>query len=119
VDTDIPTAGSSREFYEAGCRQLACAACGSTGAFDIHHVVQRQICRREQIPQHHPDNALRICRDCHHRHSSHQGVLPLSALRDENIAFAVEFLGPGPAYNHFCRYYAGRDTRVDDLLEQP
>lgn len=43
----------------------------------------------------------------------------MGALRDENIAFAARWLGPGPAYEYFRSYYGEGETdpRIDALLE--
>lgn len=107
-------------FYEEGKYQRACASCGATGLFEVHHVLQKQVCRREGAPLHGPDNALRLCAKsptaCHERHTSHQELVSLDRLRDENIAFAIHWLGVGPAYNYLRRNYSGSDRRVDRLL---
>ena len=108
-----------RSFYLEGKFQGRCACCNSTGRFEVHHVIAKERCKKEHIPQHSPDNALRLCAkspdSCHERHTTAQERVPLSKLRDENIAFAVH-LGRGPAYNYLTRYYAGSDPRVDALL---
>jgi hypothetical protein len=65
-----------------------------------------------------PDNALTLCNGCHSSHHNRGAlVVPLSALRDENYAFAVALMGAGPAYEYLRRRYAGNDTRLDALLE--
>lgn len=114
--TEIDDAAS---FYAEGQHQLCCAKCESVGPFEVHHVIQGQRCRREGAPRHSPDNALRLCAKsataCHERHTTHQELVPLRCLRDENIAFAVRHLGPGPAYVYFTTYYAGADERLDQL----
>ncbi len=112
--TEIDNAAS---FHAEGQYQLCCANCASTGPWDTHHVVQRQRLRRGGAPQCSPDDALRVCSACHERHTNHVELLPLRCLRDENIAFAERWLGAGPAYEYFTRYYSGADPRVDQLLE--
>lgn len=110
----------TESFYEEGKYQRACASCGATGLFEVHHVLQKQVCRREGAPLYCPDNGLRLCAKsattCHERHTSHQELVPLDRLRDENIAFVIRWLGVGPAYNYLTRAYSGSDPRVDRLL---
>lgn len=100
---------------------LVCAVCHTARPWQAHHVVQKQRLRRERAPLYSPDIALRVCAGradcCHERHTTHQAVIPLGALRDQNIAFAARWLGPGPAYEYLTRYYSGTDPRVDALLE--
>lgn len=107
-------------FYAEGRYQSVCASCGTPGLFEVHHVLQKQVCRREGAPLYCPDNALRLCAKspttCHERHTSHQELVPLDRLRDENIAFIIRWLGVGPAYNYLTRAYSGSDPRVDALL---
>lgn len=116
VLTSINNAAS---FYEEGKYQIVCAVpdCQAPGAFEVHHAVQKQRCRREGAPQHSPDDALRTCLGCHGDHTSHKRRIPMAALRDENIAFAAHWLGAGPAYEYFHSHYSGSDPRIDALLE--
>jgi hypothetical protein len=124
--TGIPTVLLSdiddpHSFYLEGAIQGWCASCHSTGRFEIHHCLPKQVCRRERAPLHSPDNALRVCAksldSCHERHTSGAERLPLACLRDENIAFMVRWLRTGPAYNLLTRDYAGADPRVDAILK--
>lgn len=118
--TDIDDA---RAFYEEGKYAGCCAHCGKIkGAWQVHHVVFRQRCRREGAPEWSPDDALRICSGaaqcCHEREHSAQERICCSDLRDENIAFAARWLGAGPAFNYLTRYYEDDgDPRVHQLLE--
>lgn len=122
--TDIDNAHA---FYEEGRWQVYCACCAhqrhrqTVSTWEVHHVLSRQHCRLYGAPRYSPDNALRLCakapQSCHSRHTSHQELLPLACLRDENIAFAAKWLGPELAHEHLTRYYAGSDPRVDRLLE--
>lgn len=110
-------------FWMQAQAQGVCAKCKRpTRDWEAHHVIQKQRCRREHAPQHSPDNALRLCSgsagSCHVRHTTHQELVPLACLRDENIEFAVRWLTPGPAYEYLRRYYAGSDPRVDQLLQR-
>lgn len=116
-------------FFLEGRYQGYCALCAYLDrpqvvkTWEVHHVLSKQHCRRYQAPRHSPDNALRLCAKspdaCHERHTTHQELLPVACLRDENIAFAVRWLGVGPALVYFETYYAGTDPRLDHLLEQP
>lgn len=118
TDIDDP-----RSFYDEARFQGACAHCGRIkGDWQAHHIVFRQRCRREGAPQWSPDDAVRVCSGaadrCHEREHSGQERLRTSDLRDENIAFAARWLGPGAAFNYLTRYYDhDADPRVDELLE--
>lgn len=94
-----------------------CAAPGcSSVATDPHHVVYRNKLRRERLPEWDPDNGLPLCRDCHDAHHYAPGkALPLTCLRDENIAFAFAALG-AYAYDYLRRRHAGRDPRLESHL---
>lgn len=110
-----------RSFWEEARWQRVCAVCKRpTRDWEAHHVIQKQRCRRERAPLHSPDNALRLCAGgphcCHELHTTHQLLVSLACLRDENITFAANWLGAGPAYEYLTRYYAGSDPRVDSLL---
>lgn len=117
-----------QSFFLEARAQGYCASCAYHGRTQIvsswqaHHVIQRQRCRRERAPLFSPDDALRVCSGspaaCHERHTTHQELLPVGCLRDENIAFAERWLGAGPAIIYFETYYAGSDPRIDALLEQ-
>ena len=106
-----------RSFWEAARFQMVCGYCGRAGHWEAHHAVQKQTCRRAGAPLHSPRNALRLCKRCHDRHTTHQDKVPMTALTDDNIAFAREYLGAGPAYEYFVRSYAGEDPRVTHLIE--
>jgi hypothetical protein len=62
-------------------------------------------------------NLVPVCNRCHAR--THSGVarLPLWVLPDSVYEFALELLGPGPAYEWLRRRYDGGDPRLDALLE--
>ena len=118
TDIDDP-----RSFYEEGKYMGHCGHCGRIkGSWQVHHVVFRQRCRSEGAPEWSPDNAFRVCSGaadrCHEREHSAQERVRCSDLRDENIAFAVRWLGRGPAFNYLTRYYEDDgDPRVRQLLE--
>lgn len=118
----------AKAFHEEARYQGFCAGCAYyarsqiSKLWEAHHVLEKKHCKTSGAPLNSPDNALRVCAKsmhaCHERHTTHQELLPVGCLRDENIAFIVESLGPGPAYNYLRRYYSGSDPRVDALLEQ-
>lgn len=70
-----------------------------------HHVVYRQHVRGEQGDVWAQENALALCASCHHSHHARGRVLPVSALRDENVRWAVELLGGDRAVEYLRRYY--------------
>lgn len=116
-------AAAHQRFVAAAGAQGRCANCPSEGPWHPHHAgVYEQKLRALGLPLWHPDNALRLCRECHFaHHRSRAGRIPLRALRDENIAYAFSVLGTA-AHAYLMVRYAGTDTRVDRALarlEQP
>jgi 5-methylcytosine-specific restriction endonuclease McrA len=89
--------GERRFVDQRSCRHPACRR--AEHAMNQHHVVYRQEVRRLGGDVWDPDNALTLCNGCHSSHHNRGAlVVPLSALRDENYAFAVALMGAGPAY---------------------
>lgn len=121
LGVELTSIDNAHSFYREAQAQLVCAVCHRPLPWQAHHAVQKQRLRREHAPLYSPDIALRVCAGaadrCHERHTNHQRVIPVTALRDENIAFAARWLGPGPAYEYFVAYYEGTDPRLDALLE--
>jgi hypothetical protein len=121
--TRLSPINEMRSFFEEGKYMGMCGCCDRIkGLYEVHHVIFRQRARRDGAPQWSPDDAFRLCSGdattCHEREHSHQSKIPTSKLRIENIAFACRWLGPGPAYNYFTRYYAhDGDPRIEALLE--
>lgn len=97
----------------------SCACCGSRDRLVRHHVCYRAHVRREGGDEWNPANALALATPCHEAHHARRRVLPVSVLRDENIAFAAGLLGPLAAHSYFARYYASTDSRVEALLVEP
>jgi hypothetical protein len=89
--------------------------CDGRGPFDSHHVIYRQEVRRRGGDQGDPENSLTLCHGCHSSHHRRGRVIPLTALRDENIQWAFGLMGAA-AYNYFKRSYAGDDPRIDAAL---
>jgi hypothetical protein len=84
----------------AGCRQFPWG-----GSHRAHHVIYRQ-----HIPvdkEWDPRNAMPVCDPCHERHHNASRRLPLSALSEENLAFAEEVLGEAAPYYLERRYEGG------------
>lgn len=77
---------------------------GTSDVLHQHHVIYRQHVRDQGGDEWNPDNALSLCARCHGRHHRRGAVLPVAALRDENIQFAVALLGPA-AVVYLSRYY--------------
>jgi hypothetical protein len=93
-----------RYLWEAS-REICCRICGSSHRLNIHHVVYEQHVRREGGNTLDPDNGLTLCFTCHMKH--HHGAddrIAVSQLREENVDFAFDLLGPA-AYDYFIRYY--------------
>lgn len=83
----------------------ACRAPGCSGrVVHQHHVVYRQHVRRARGDLWAPENALGLCGSCHASHHQRGRVLPISALRIENVKFAAETLGEA-AEGYLRRYY--------------
>lgn len=113
---------SPDRFWLEAKYQGGCAVCGKGGrlTWEAHHVIHEQECTKAGIPRHAPRNVLRVCAKgadrCHERHHSGARRIPLAFLRQDNIDFAVDWLGAGRAYNYLTRHYSGADPRVDGLL---
>lgn len=65
---------------------------GPRARWDPHHVVYEQELRRRGVPIYDPNNALRLCRDCHLGHH-HTRPLPQTALLTCHIEYAKQVLG--------------------------
>jgi hypothetical protein len=109
--------------------------CGQR-AVQLHHVVYRQelrrICREDErrsgsgmryrplrLSEVRADerNLVPVCAACHERHHRRGVPLRLHMLPDSVFEFAVELMGAGAAFEYLRRRYAGRDPRLDALLE--
>lgn len=81
------------EFKLAGAGPL-CLVCGRLRPLrfvDAHHVVYEQHLTAEQRWDRR--NALSVCRKCHDGHHAASRRIPLSALTEDNWAFAREVFG--------------------------
>lgn len=99
---------NSQAFRQAARDQRCCQvpSCESTGAFDAHHVVEKQYLKANHLPQFNTENALRICKDCHRRHTNKpkSGRIPIRALTIRNVRYAFYLLG-GYAYDYLRQHY--------------
>lgn len=100
---------SRRSHRQAARAQRVCAVTGRRGAFHAHHVVREEDV--QTLDPHDDRNALRILPSVHWDHHWGNEKIPLTALLDENLAFAYQELGPG-AYDYLRRRYVGEDPRV-------
>jgi hypothetical protein len=96
-----------------------CRMCGTAVnlAWPPHHVVYRQAVRREHGDQWSPDNAFKICNDCHSSHHHRVHIIPVRILRDHNFAFARDMLGGPAAYEYLARRYAHDPSDPDPRLQ--
>lgn len=107
-----------RAFRAAALAQRVCAVTGSNGAWDAHHVIEAQELRRRGGDDlWNTRNALRLARRVHERHTTATELVPLKALTDENLEFAVDLMGLS-AYVYLTRHYAGRDERLELLIAE-
>lgn len=114
----MATISNPLSFRDAGRFQRVCAVCGSTGEYEVHHVVSKQRLKKEGLLHrvYDPRNALRLCkydRRCH-MNSEHGGVnkvtIRTSQLTPDNICFLWETLGMA-GQNYLERHYTGVDRR--------
>jgi hypothetical protein len=96
--------------------RCACG-CGRTAVHD-HHVLTRQLLRREGGDPGERRNLVPLAYGCHAAHHSRQRPLPLRVLPDGAFEYAAELLGAGRAYERLRRDYSGGDARLDALLEE-
>jgi hypothetical protein len=109
-------------FWDEARYQRRCAACGAEDRpFHAHHVVDRQELKRRGAPIFDPRNALRLCDDIERNRRCHLNFeyagLPvaLTALTDDNIAFAFEVLGDF-APDYLRERYTGEDERLSTAV---
>lgn len=96
---------------------MRCAGCGLRAVHN-HHVVYRQHLRQHGGDVLDGANFLPMCLSCHAAHHNASWRIPVSCLRDENLAYASELLGLA-AFDYFVRRYADDgDPRLDELLEE-
>lgn len=106
-----------KDFWDSARAQRVCAVTGLQGEFDPHHVVEKQWLRQHGLDPWDPRNALRLSTIAHARHTNAFKRVPMKCLRDENIAFAFEVMGPG-AHFYLRRRYTGYDPRVELALAE-
>lgn len=84
--------------------------CGAR-AVHRHHIITRQVLRREGGDPRDERNLIDLCWDCHAAHHARSKPLPLRCLPDEAYDFADELMGPA-AFDWLTRFYTGTDTRL-------
>jgi hypothetical protein len=96
--------------FQRCCQNPACKK--PSAAWHPHHVIYEQELRGRGLPLYDTRNALRLCIRCH---GDHHGIrpVPLTCLRDCNIAYAFKVLGGSASY-YLKRHYAGEDPRIDE-----
>jgi hypothetical protein len=103
--------------WQGKCQHPRCE--NPQGAWHSHHIIYEQVVTREGGDKYDVRNALRLCHPkCHlDRQHGQQDPVPMSAIPDEAIEFAVELMGIGKTINYFERYYgdAATDARLIEL----
>lgn len=112
-------AANRRAFHEEAWKQRVCAMCSKGGEFQTHHVVEKQklriIGRLDLVWD--TRNALRMCDDCHGRHTVGSHRIDLDRLTDANYEFAWFVLGMEAA-DYLRRIYNGKCERWNRLMDK-
>lgn len=103
----------ARQFTAAARAFGVCRTPGCTngGPYEAHHVVYGCDLRAAGRPASNPRNALGLCSACHADHHAGRRLLPLSALSDANVAYALALLGER-ARDYLAARYDGEDARL-------
>ena len=116
------SSNNPRSFYLEGQYQRVCAVCGSAGRFEVHHCLSKQRIKRVSVVAHRSlllydrRNALRLCEGCHGRYTNRVMKINTKLLKDQNICFIYEVLGPA-GRNLLEREYTGADRRWNQHQE--
>lgn len=112
-------AANRRAFGEVAWAQRCCRKCGSTGEWQAHHVVEKRKLKFERLHSMIWDtrNAMRLCPDCHERHTNRSRPLEMRLLLDEHFEFAFYALGAA-AHSYLSQLYIGEDPRLDAYLRK-
>lgn len=106
-------------FHESAWLQRSCQGCDSFGPFESHHVTEKrklkQVGRLDLLWD--TRNAMRLCPDCHNRHTNRAAPIPLSKLTDEHFEFAFYALGAA-AHTYLGQSYSGNDDRLELYLAE-
>lgn len=116
--SDIEVA-NRRAFHEAAWAQRCCQECGAFGDYQSHHVTEKSELRRRGRMDLVWDtrNSMRVCPDCHRRHTIGMDRIKLQHLSDDHYQFAFYLMGAA-AHSYLRRMYNGRDPRLDEYLEK-
>jgi 5-methylcytosine-specific restriction endonuclease McrA len=97
-----------RNAVQAACESPLCT--GSRGQhLHLHHVVYLQALRREGVDLWDPRNAMTLCATCHAKHHHRTRIIPISALPEAAVRFAVQLMGEDRAAAYLARRYAADD----------
>lgn len=77
-----------------------------------HHIVELQRCKREGAPLYDLENSILLHPHHHERHTSASRRIPLEAIPEAAVRFAMNWLGEGPAANYFEIYYGCQRRRA-------
>jgi 5-methylcytosine-specific restriction endonuclease McrA len=96
-------------------REGKCRVCGSRWKLQGHHTLYRQHLRAEGADEWDLRGQLTVCGRCHRDHHAAVKRIPVSALRDDNIVFALDLLGER-AIGYIGRYYFD-DGSLEERLD--
>lgn len=94
-------------FWHEAQSQRCCAVCHSIAPWHAHHVVDKQVLKRQGLQRNElydTRNALRLCQmvgvsnRCHFQHENRRRLVKTSELLDQNIEYAFEVLGSYAPY---------------------
>lgn len=127
MSADAVVANPSSFWHEAQAQRV-CAACGAVGAFDAHHVVDKQTLKRPTPTRaglrrndlYDTRNALRLCsrfgNNCHFQHENRRRLVKTSELLDCNIEYAwVVLKGYAPYFLRAEYDDSAGDPRIAEL----
>lgn len=80
----------------------------------LHHVVTRQVIRRNRGDQWDPAVGMTVCDSCHSKHHHRTRPIPRSAVPAAAVAYAVQLMGEDRAEDYIARYYSAGDRLQED-----
>ncbi|MDQ4130850.1 MAG: hypothetical protein M3133_07675 [Actinomycetota bacterium] len=103
----------ARQFAAAARARQSCQrpGCAGEGPYEAHHVIYGCDLRAAGRAVFHPHNALGLCSRCHADHHTGRRTLPIAALTDANLAYALAVLGD-EARAYLAARYDGEDVRL-------
>lgn len=100
-------------WFEA--REGQCRVCGSRRNLQGHHTLYRQHLRAERADEWDLRGELTVCERCHVDHHAAVKRIPVSALREENLAYMLDLLGER-AIGYLARTYFD-DGSLEERLD--